>query len=79
MTDDTNKDPVDGGKSEPTSEPTSEPASETSDTSAPLPKPDDKGANTGDSGSAVAVAAGIIAFAALGTALVASKSKKASK
>ena len=44
-----------------------------------LPKPDDKGANTGDSGFAVSVIAGVIALAALSTALVASKSKKASK
>ena len=58
---------------------TSDTTGETSDTSAPLPKPDDKGANTGDSGSAVAVAAGIVALAALGAAVIASKSKKTSK
>ena len=69
--DDTNKDHTDGTNSEP--------VSETTDNSKPLPKPDDKGANTGDSGSAVAVAAGVIAFAALGAAVIASKAKKTSK
>ena len=74
----------------PNSEPIDEPSPETSPEIAPQPqpqpqpqpkpqpKPDDKGANTGDSSATVAVV-GVMGLAALGTALVAAKSKKASK
>ena len=63
---------------EPDTSPEPEPEPQPQSEPQPQPKPDDKGANTGDS-AATAVVFGIMGLAALGTAVIASKSKKTSK